>query len=204
MRNRLSHLFAAALLATFGGSASAALTYDYQGPAFSTIQDPTLGASITATVVLQPWIPADFTGPISGFEIASYVISSGPFNVGGPQCQRCYAFLSLTDGQVTSWYLEYFAQGSRDALELSTCGPAGAPPGSCYTAGDSVTKAFTVHATNLFWVNSTPSTGSWTLQAVPEPSEYALLGAAIITLLALRVRGNRAGRPRTVRRGLLA
>jgi len=183
MRDRLPLILAGVLLACTAGSATADPTYLYRGPSFSTIQDPTLGASITASVTVQAWVPADYTGTLGPDVITSFYISSGALSGSGPGCQSCVATLTLAGGQVTSWFIDYFASGGRTSWLLATCGPAASPGAGCPSTGDSVTVGMTVHATNIFSENSTPMTGSWTVQGVPEPSEYALLGAGIVLLL---------------------
>jgi len=184
MRDRFTFVLTGLLLAGIAGSAAADLTYDYHGPSFSTVQDPTLGASITASVTVQAWVPVDYTGTLAPNVITSFYISSGRLSGSGPACQSCVATLTVSGGQVTSWFIEYFATGGRTSWLLSTCRPAADSAIACPTEGDNVTVATTVHATPIYSENSTPATGYWTIQGVPEPSEYGLFGAGIVLLLA--------------------
>jgi hypothetical protein len=180
---------AACALAVIVSTAHANLTYDYRGPPFNSVQDPSLGSAISASVTLATWVPGDYSGSLAPAEMTSFAISSGPVRGFGPNCTTCFAALTLDLGSVVSWYIEYYASAGPSSILLMTCGPVSNPP-SCPSPGDSVGRETSIHGERVFSQNSTLSSGIWTVEAVPEPSAAALFGTGL-GLIVLRVVGRR-------------
>ena len=166
----LSWLAAGLVLAVFAaGYARADLTYDYTGNHFTTITDPTLGTSITASVTFDNTIPPGFTGRVSRHAILSWQISSGPFTLSSSTASTNLLGFTLSEGFINSWLLATIPIGVGN-LQLMTNNESPFINDDVIFSGDE---------------NSNEnSPGTWA--AVPEASPWSMIAVAVLLGIMLR------------------
>ena len=168
----LSRLVAGLMLAiSAAGNAHANLTYDYTGNPFTTIEDPALGTSITASVTFGNTIPPGFTGSVTAADILSWQISSGPFTLSSSTTSTNLLGFTFSDGLIDSWLLATVPTGVGN-LQLMTNNESPFINDEVIFSGDE---------------NSNEnSPGTWA--AVPEPSPWSMIAVGGVALLGIMLR----------------
>jgi hypothetical protein len=160
-----------------------AVTYDYTGNPYTTVNDSTLGDYITATVTFDSTVGSDYTGVVYNLHYVSWSISSGSYTITSTSPNiglSGVSDFSFQNGKIDGW--EMAADQYMAGVDI-TIGTDKAAIGF----GDR-DQIYNINE-NLFNAES-GNPGTWTLEtppgAVPEPCTMLLLGSGLASLAAFR------------------
>jgi hypothetical protein len=183
----LRRAIAATALATLSVAAvpANAVTFNYVGNPFTSVDDPTIGTSVDASVTFDDTVTSDFTGTIYGqsVDFPAWTISSvnSNYSLSSTSAQQFIGgesdYFTFNNGQIVSWCLE----GA--TLPYS--------PDSLYIGTQSNEPFDTVVVSNNAIQNyNFEQPGTWTVAAspVPLPPERLMVAAGLagLGLLARR------------------
>ena len=171
------------LALALGTPAHANLTYQYTGLPFTTIDDPAIGHSVTASVTFDATVTPGFTGTVGAAHAVTWELSSGPITVhpiSFPASNLTAMSFVFVTGNITSW-----AFGATSAFNLGSCAIVACidtfnmPPSGGGVFDDVILGRFDVPT--LRNANA-GAPGVWSLPAVPEPGSWALFALGLTVL----------------------